>query len=123
MENVKNRVNFKIIFIILCCCMTIPSCLYIAKGNNIMDLTSSFSFFINPSNQILSTQKIVETILFMGLWIGISIVYCYLIKHHQTIFPTWKSMVMVIVIVSILFMAILPITSTDIFYYIGTRME
>lgn len=123
MENVKNKVNFKIIFIILCCCMTIPSCLYIAKGNSIINLTSSFSFFINPSNQILSTQKIVETVLFMGLWIGISILYCYLIKHNEIIFPTWKSMVMVIVIVAILFMVILPITSTDIFYYIGTRME
>lgn len=88
-----------------------------------MNLTSSFSFFINPSRQILSTQKIIETVLFMGLWIAIGISYFYFIKHYETLFPTCKHMVILVVMVSILFMAILPMTSTDIFYYIGTRLE
>lgn len=120
MEKIKGKVNLKLIFVLLCICMAIPSCLYVLKGNTIADLDSSYSFFINPSNQILSSQKIVETILFMGLWIGIAVLYFYFIKHHDTIFPTWKILLRFVLIVAILFMIVLPMTSTDIFYYIGT---
>lgn len=120
MEKIKNKINLKVIFVLLCFCMAIPSCIYFIKGNTIFGLTSSFSFFIHPSIQILTPQKIIETVLFMGLWIGIAIMYFYFMKHHETIFPTWKGLIIVVFIVAILFMIILPITSTDIFYYIGT---
>lgn len=120
MEQVKNKLNLKVIFIILCLCMTIPSCLYIIKGNSIINLTSSFSFFINPSNKILTSQKIIETILFMGLWIGIGACYIYFLRKSDNVFKTWKSVIIIIMTVAILFTIILPMTSTDIFYYIGT---
>lgn len=120
MEQVKNKLNLKVIFIILCLCMTIPSCIYIIKGNSIINLTSSFSFFINPSNKILTPQKIIETVLFMGLWIGIGACYIYFVRKSDNVFKTWKSVIIIIMTAAILFTIILPITSTDIFYYIGT---
>lgn len=120
MEQVKNKLNLKVIFIILCLCMTVPSCIYIIKGNSIINLTSSFSFFINPSNKILTPQKIIETILFMGLWIGIGACYIYFVRKSDNVFKTWKSVIIIIMTVAILFTIILPMTSTDIFYYIGT---
>lgn len=120
MEQVKNKLNLKVIFIILCLCMTIPSCIYIIKGNSIINLTSSFSFFINPSNKILTPQKIIETVLFMGLWIGIGACYIYFVRKSDNVFESWKSVIIIIMTVAILFTIILPMTSTDIFYYIGT---
>lgn len=120
MEKIKKVANIKILFIGLCICLAIPSCLYIVKGNSILNLTSSFSFFINPSNKILTPQKIIETVLFMGLWIGIGTCYIYFVRKSDKIFKTWKSAIMVIAIVTVIFTIILPITSTDIFYYIGT---
>ncbi len=123
MEKIKDKRNTKRLLVILCCCMAIPSFMYILKGNTIMNLTSSFSFFINPSFQILTLDKIIGTILFMGLWLGVGVLYFYLIKYEKDIFPNWKSAIFIIVIIAILFMAILPMTSTDVFYYIGTRLE
>lgn len=120
MEKIKKEVNIKILFIGLCICLVIPSFLYIIKGNSILNLTSSFSFFINPLNKILTPQKIIETVLFMGLWIGIGTCYIYFVRKSDKIFKTWKSAIMVIAIIAILFTIILPMTSTDIFYYIGT---
>lgn len=120
MERIKKIVNIKILFIGLCLCLAIPSCLYIIKGNSIINLTSSFSFFINPSNKILTPQKIIETILFMGLWIGIGVCYIYFVRKSDNVFKTWKSVIIIIMTVAILFTIILPMTSTDIFYYIGT---
>lgn len=120
MEKIKKVANIKILFIGLCLCLAIPSCMYIIKGKSIINLTSSFSFFINPSNKILTPQKIIETVLFMGLWIGIGACYIYFVRKSDKIFKTWKSAIMVIAIVAILFTVILPMTSTDIFYYIGT---
>lgn len=120
MERIRNKVNLKVIFVLLCICMAIPSGMYVLKGNTIIDLTSNFSFFMNPSNQILTSQKIIETTLFMGVWLGITIIYFYFIKRCDTIFPNWKSLIRCILIVAIIFLIILPMTSTDIFYYIGT---
>lgn len=120
MKRIRDVINIKILFIGLCLCLTIPSCIYIIKGNSISNLTSSFSFFINPSNKILTPQKIIETILFMGLWIGIGAYYIYFVRKSDNIFKTWKSIIIIIVTVAILFTIILPMTSTDVFYYIGT---
>lgn len=119
MEKIKKVANVKILFIGLCLCLAIPSCMYIIKGNSIINLTSSFSFFINPSNKILTPQKIIETMLFMGLWIGIGACYIYFVRKSD-IFKTWKSVIMIIIIIASIFTIILPMTSTDIFYYIGT---
>lgn len=120
MERIKKIVNVKILFIGLCLCLAIPSCIYIIKGNSIINLTSSFSFFINPSNKILTPQKIIETVIFMGLWIGIGACYIYFVRKSDNVFESWKSVIIIIMTVAILFTIILPMTSTDIFYYIGT---
>lgn len=120
MEKIDNKGYLKMIFILLCICMAIPSCLYIIKGKTIADLDASYSFFINPSTQILTSQKIIETIFFMGLWTGIAVLYFYFIKNCNMIFPNLKSLIKFVLIVAVLFIIILPMTSTDIFYYIGT---
>lgn len=120
MEKIKKVANIKVLFIGLCLCLAIPSCMYIIKGNSIINLTSSFSFFINPSNKILTPQKIIETAIFIGLWIGIGACYIYFVRKSDKLFKTWKSVIMIIIIIAIIFTIILPMTSTDIFYYIGT---
>lgn len=120
MEEIKKKDISKIIFVLLCICIAIPSIMYMLQGKKIIDLESDFSFFINSSAQRLDFQNIIGTILFFGIWIVLAIIYMYFIKKFKEIFTSKKSIIIMIVVVACIFAMVLPMTSTDVFYYIGT---
>lgn len=120
MEKVKSKHDLKLIFILLCVAFAIPSIAYLITGKSISNLVSSFTFFYtNPSLEI-TPIKIISAILFLTIFLGISFVYYKIVKEHKKIFINNKQMAKFIVIVSIIFLIMLPLTSTDVFYYIGT---
>lgn len=120
MEKVKSKSNLKLVFILLCVAFVTPSIMYLATGKKISDLISSFTFFYtNPSLEI-TPIKIISSILFLGIFLGISFVYYKIVKEHKKVFNNNKQIAKFIIIVSIIFLIMLPLTSTDVFYYIGT---
>lgn len=120
MEKVKSNNNLKLIFILLCVTFATPSIMYLVTGKKIFDLVSSFTFFYtNPSLEI-TPIKIVGSILFLVIFLGISFVYYKIVKENKKIFISNKQIAKFIIIVSIIFLIMLPLTSTDVFYYIGT---
>lgn len=120
MEKVKSKHDLKLIFILLCVAFAIPSIVHLITGKSISNLVSSFTFFYtNPSLEI-TPIKIISAILFLTIFLGISFVYYKIVKEHKKIFINNKQMAKFIVIVSIIFLIMLPLTSTDVFYYIGT---
>lgn len=120
MEKVKSKHDLKLIFILLCVAFATPSIVYLITGKSISNLVSSFTFFYtNPSLEI-TPIKIISAILFLTIFLGISFVYYKIVKEHKKIFINNKQMAKFIVIVSIIFLIMLPLTSTDVFYYIGT---
>ena len=113
-----NEKSIKILFIVLIIILSIPSILYIFNEKNIYEFwgypTISLKFGISP---------LLNGILFFSIFGLISLLYVIIIKNHKKIFKSKKEIYIFIIIVSMLFTIILPITSTDIFYYISTRME
>jgi hypothetical protein len=120
MEEIKKKDISKIIFVLLCICIAIPSIIYVLEGKKIIDLGSNFSFFINSSAQRLDLQNVIGTILFFGIWILLTIIYIHFMKSFKEIFASKKSIIIMIIVVTCIFSIVLPMTSTDIFYYIGT---
>lgn len=120
MEKVKSKHDLKLIFILLCVAFATPSIVYLITGKSISNLVSSFTFFYtNPSLEI-TPIKIISTILFLTIFLGISFVYYKIVKENKKVFIDNKQMAKFIIIVSIIFLIMLPLTSTDVFYYIGT---
>ena len=120
MEKVKNNNNLKLIFIVLCVAFATPSIMYLITGKKVSSLISSFTFFYtNPTIEI-TPIKVIGTMLFLTIFIGISFVYYKILKENKKIFTNNKQISKFIIIVSTIFLIMLPLTSTDVFYYIGT---
>ena len=120
MEKIEKELNLKTVFIILCICFISPSIVYLISGKKIFDLISSFTFFYTPTTAEFTPAKIVGTIFFVGIFLGIAFVYFKILKNHETIFKKKEDIAKFVLIVSIIFLIMLPLTSTDVFYYIGT---
>lgn len=120
MEKVKSKSNLKLVFILLCVAFVTPSIMYLVTGKKISDLVSSFTFFYTNPSLDITPIKIISSILFLGIFLGISFVYYKIVKDHKEVFNNNKQMVTFIIIVSVIFLIMLPLTSTDVFYYIGT---
>lgn len=119
MEETK-KLNYKVVFILLCLAFICPSIAYILKGGKIIDLISSFTFFFTKPTKTITFAKIVGTIFFVGLFLAISFMYYKIIKNHKEQFTSTKKVWTFVLVVSLLFFIMLPLTSTDVFYYIGT---
>lgn len=119
MEKVENK-DLKTIFIMLCIAFISPSIAYILTGRTIQNLVSSFTFFYTNATTSFTLAKLLGTIFFIGLFIAIVYVYFKILKNHDKIFKNNKEMIRFIIIVACIFFMMLPLTSTDVFYYIGT---
>ena len=108
----KNR-KFKIIFIILSLLFAMPSIIYLIQNKTVINFNTYYNFFINTN-----INKIFSTIIYLIIFIAMMITYFYIIKK-QEIFKDIKEVLKYITIISIIFVIILPWTSSDIFYYMG----
>lgn len=116
----KDKNNLKLIYILLVIAFIVPSLVYLIKGKSILKLQSSCSFFYGYPTDILSKDKILSTMMFVIIVLGLSVTYFIILKNHKKIFKTKEDIAKFILIVAVLFFIMLPLTSTDVFYYIAT---
>lgn len=116
----KKEINWKIIFILLSVAFISPSVVYLLQGRKIIDLVSSFTFFFTHSTWGITPGKVIGTIFFVGIFVALAFVYYKIIKNYKREFTSGKKVAIFVTIVSLLFFIMLPLTSTDVFYYIGT---
>lgn len=120
MEKIENKKSLKIIFVLLAIAFISPSLVYILKGRTIRDLVANFNFFYTNTEVILAPSRIIGAIFFFIIFLGMAYVYFKILKNYKKIFETNKQIVIFIIVISIIFFVMLPLTSTDVFYYIGT---
>lgn len=119
LKNIAININIKHIFIILSLMFVFPSIVYILSGKDIANLVSSFTFFFNKPTLRMNIEKLIGTLCFAGIFIGIAISYFIILKKHKELFKNNKQIAKFIIIVSVIFSIILPLTSTDVFYHIS----
>lgn len=117
-EEMKNKTNnkniiLKILFIVFSIFLVVPSIIYIIKNGTIMNFKIYYNFFLN--NEI---NKVIPAITFLVLFICISIVYIILVKRKDS-FKNLKQIMIFTSIIGIIFIFMMPWTSSDIFYYMG----
>ena len=112
------KIEEKMIFLGVTIILLLPSIYYLIRGNGIFNLVSSFSFFYLPTETVI--QKAIGAGLFFCIFLLLFIFYLKIIKNENKLFKTNQAMAGFIIVIAILFTSILPMTSTDIFYYIGT---
>lgn len=120
-ELIKPKKNYlKTIFILLAMAFVSQTIVYLLRGRFILDLSPNFTFFYTRFSKHITLDKIIGTLLFIIVFGGLAITYFMLLKQHKKVFQTRKEMFRFIFIVAVIFFIMLPLTSTDVFYYMGT---
>lgn len=114
------KIGEKSIFIGMAILLLFPSIYYLINGNGIFHLISNFNFFYLPNGAKITIQKVISGGLFFLVMITLFVIYLKIIKKERQLFQTNKQIAGFIVGVSILFACVLPMASTDLFYYMGT---
>lgn len=120
MDKLKNKINYKMLFILLSIAFISPSIVYLLRGRKIIDLVSSFTFFFTNPTTKFTPAKIIGSLFFVSIFVAIAFVYYKILKNFKNEFKNNKKITIFILGVSLLFFIMLPLTSTDVFYYIGT---
>ena len=115
MENIKkiNLEILKIIFLTFSIIFICPSFLYIIKNKTVFGYNNYYNFFINDGS-----YKIFSTILYLIIFLCMTIVYILFIKKSNE-FKNIKKFILYVAGISIIFVFMMPWTSSDIFYYMG----
>lgn len=113
----KNNV-IKVIMICISFVFAIPSIVYLLKGNSICNFHNSFNWLLQDN--LGKEGKIINTICFFLLFSLFSFFYFIVIRKHKELFESRKQIFRFIAIIAFIFLFVLPLTSTDIFYYMGT---
>lgn len=108
----KNRI-LKTSFILLSILLIIPSVIYLAQNKTILGFDTYYNFFVNEN-----VNKIFSTVIYLILFLTIMIVYLAMLRQKQ-LFKDIKQTLKYVTIIGLIFLVMLPWTSSDIFYYMG----
>lgn len=109
----------KILFLILTIIFAIPSIVYLSKYKTVNDFKSYFTYFLRIPTVI--TESTISGIIFFTIIFLLAILMFIITKKNEKIFKTINEIYIFILVVAFIFAIILPFTTSDIFYYMGTR--
>lgn len=101
------------IAIMLC----IPSICYLIKNRTVDGFDAYYSYTLTKTTNW--AYGLINGIIVIGLILAFSLIYILIIKREDKILKNSKQALKLIIIISVLFMMILPFLSSDIYYYIG----
>ena len=113
----KNNKILLYLIILISIILCIPSVIYLIINGTVDGFDSYYTYTLSRTeNEMIN---ITSGILVIGLFLLFSILYLLIIKKEESIFKDKKQVMTFIIIVSFIFMMILPYLSSDIYYYIG----
>ena len=107
------KLIIKILFIIISIVFLLPSIIYLIKNGTILGFKNYYNFFIDEGQ-----NKILSTTLYIIILLSLSAIYLYFINKKDC-FKSIKQLLIYVAGVSIIFLAMIPWHSSDIFYYMG----
>lgn len=115
---IKKIINLKTLYLLLIILFGIPSIIHIINSGFLLESKEYFHFFINGMEQEVSTFfNGLIYFTFFALMFGI---YFLFLKKKDKLFNNMKGLIIFILLISISFAIILPITSSDVLSYATT---
>ena len=114
----KNKNNIFIILFTICSAFfAVPSIIYIFQNKTIYKFSWVWTYlFKRPMTKM---DCYINAFLFFILFTAIFLLYFFVLKKHNKILKSKKQIFTLIIIASLLFMIIIPYTSTDVYSYIA----
>ena len=112
MEKLKNK-QTKIIFIVVSILLIMPSIIYMIQNRTLLGFNKYYNFFITDK-----ISKTISTYIYLCL-LGLMIISYYKLIQNKKEFKNIKEFLKYVIIISCIFLFMIPWTSSDIFYYMG----
>lgn len=112
-QNQKNNL-IKILFILVSIVFAMPSILYVIQKKTIYDFGPYFQFLYDGA-----VSRATQTLLYLLILAILAVLYVAVIKNRKELFFNTKRMFLFIAIIALIFIAVLPFLSSDVFYYLG----
>lgn len=112
-QSQKNGI-IKILLVVIAILFAMPSILYWMQNKTVLAFGPYFQFLYE-----MPISRATQTILYLFLLVGLVGFYWLILKRRKEMFPNTKRMFLFIAIISIIFIAVLPFTCSDVFYYLG----
>ena len=117
MLNIKNKKIGNVIlffYIITGIAFAMPSIFYYIENKTILKFEPYFKFLLNDF-----IDRGEQTLIYIILLAIITILYFLILKNRKEIFENNKKIFLFILIISIIFVIVIPFTCSDVFYYLG----
>jgi len=108
----------KNIFILFSMLLALPSLVYLIENKSILYFTEWFTYFLEAPNNRL--ESVSNMICFAFVFITLIVLYFCIIKNTKKLFRNKNDVFVFIILISIIFGAMIPFTTSDLFYYMGT---
>lgn len=122
MTEAKKKITnhfIKILFIIASLLFAMPSIIYLVQKKTVYQFGPYFQFLYDAQ-----VSRVTQTLLYIFVLAILAIVYFVIIKKRKELFQNMKKMFLFIAIIAMIFVAVLPFTCSDVFYYLGIgRLE
>ena len=118
MKRILNKENIiKIAYVIISFIFTIPSIMYLIENKSIYRFSYIFKYMLQKETTPLS--NCIDFVMYVLFFSILFYLYYFIIKNINKFFKSNKSMYIYIVVIAALFLIIIPITSYDVYSYIG----
>lgn len=114
----KKIFNIKTLYLLLIFLFAIPSIIHIKNSGFVLQGKEYFHIFIN--GEALYNNNFINGILYFAFFAIMFAIYFVFLKKRKKLFRNIKVLLLFVILASILFAIILPITSSDIFSYATT---
>lgn len=104
----------KIGIIFFSICFMLPSVIYLLKNKTVLNFGIEYYFLLTEN-----INRIYQAGIFAILLLGFIACYYLIIKNSGKIFKNIKQVYCLILLISFIFVWVLPFWSSDIFYYLG----
>ncbi len=116
-ETIKQFVDSKkqiiLLFLVFSIIFAIPSIHYLLENKTVLHFDAYYQFCLNNSD------RVGQTIIYIAILAILTIFYVFIIKNRNTIFKNMKEIYIYIIIISLIFVIVVPFISSDVFYYLG----
>ena len=118
----NKQINFNpnitlIIYVLISFILTIPSVIYLANNKTIYKFIHVFTYTFTKAQTVFDNY--INAIIYIALFLILFLLYFYILKNNQKILKTKKKLFTFIIFIGILFSIVIPITSLDVYSYIG----
>lgn len=104
----------KLLFVIVSILFALPSIIYMMQKKTVFNFGPYFQFLYD-----MPVNRMTQTLLYIILLASLMALYFIIVKKRKEMFQNTNKMFLLIAIVSIIFIAVLPFTCSDVFYYLG----